>query len=77
MRDDDGDNPRQHPPEHRDFKEQEELFFDHIDGMYSLCKDSKGNPVHLVAWAEVEVFDPADNSWGQPNVYHPHADDKW
>jgi hypothetical protein len=55
-RDDDGDDPRQHPPDHRDFKEEEELFFDHIDGMYSLCKDSKGNIVHLVAWAEVEIL---------------------
>jgi len=29
--------------------------FKHIDGMYSLCKDSKGNVVHPAAWTEVEV----------------------
>jgi hypothetical protein len=33
------------------------LKFDHIDGMYSLCYDNKGNVVHLVAWAEVELLD--------------------
>ena len=29
------------------------LFFDHLDGMYSYCKDMMGNIIHLVAWAEV------------------------
>jgi hypothetical protein len=26
----------------------------HIDGMYSYCKDSEGNVVHIAAWSEVE-----------------------
>jgi len=32
----------------------EELFFDHLDGMYSVClKD--GKIVHLAAWTEVKI----------------------
>ena len=31
------------------------LTFHHIDGMYSLCTNIAGEPVHLVAWAEVEI----------------------
>ncbi len=34
----------------------DEIFFDHIDGMYSFCKDKAGNIVHLVAWADVELI---------------------
>jgi hypothetical protein len=33
----------------------EVFLFDHIDGMYSYCIDSKGNVFHLVAWSEVEI----------------------
>ena len=44
-----------HPPAHRDFEDNEILTFSHIDGMYSYCTDYKGNVVHLVAWAEVEI----------------------
>ena len=29
------------------------VFFDHIDGMYSYCKDMLGNTIHLTAWMEV------------------------
>ena len=43
------------PPAHRDFEEHEVLDFKHVDGMYSLCYDKNHNPVHLVAWAEVEI----------------------
>lgn len=32
-----------------------ELFFYHVDGMYSLCRDKDDQPVHLAAWADVEV----------------------
>ena len=40
----------------------EQYFFDHIDGMYSFCKDMSGNVVHLAAWTEVRVLDkPAGN----------------
>jgi hypothetical protein len=31
------------------------FFFDHVNGIYSYCLDMKGNVVHLVAWAEVEL----------------------
>jgi len=31
------------------------LFFDHIDGIYSLCKDIEGNYIHLAAWTDVEL----------------------
>lgn len=34
---------------------EEILNFDHVDGMYSLCFDSRGRPVHIAAWTEVEV----------------------
>ncbi len=45
-----------HPPDHREFEENEELEFDHVDGMYSLCFDKDKQPVHLVAWSDVEVI---------------------
>jgi hypothetical protein len=47
----------QHPPAHRDFIPNEVLTFSHIDGMYSLCYDKDNNPVHLVAWQEVEIVE--------------------
>jgi len=34
------------------------LLFDHIDGMYSLSTDLKGNMVHLAAWTEVVPLKP-------------------
>ena len=33
----------------------ERVFFDHIDGMYSLCKREDGSIIHLVAWQEVTI----------------------
>lgn len=33
------------------------LTFYHVDGMYSLCKTSNGETVHLAAWTEVEVVE--------------------
>jgi hypothetical protein len=45
-----------HPPAHRDFDELETLLFINIDGMYSYCKDSDGNTVHLAANADVEII---------------------
>lgn len=38
-----------------DIKAGEVIRFHHIDGMYSFCHNMKGQVVHLVAWAEVEV----------------------
>lgn len=36
-------------------EERIEVLFDHIDGMYSYCKDKDGNIIHLAAWTEVEI----------------------
>lgn len=36
-------------------EDNEAIWFDHIDGMYSYCKNLDGEIVHLVAWAEVYV----------------------
>jgi len=43
------------PVASHNFAEKEEIFFDHLDGMYSFCKDKEGMVVHLPAWAEVEI----------------------
>ena len=32
-----------------------ELNFDHIDGMYSYCRDDNGNAHHIAAWVDVEI----------------------
>lgn len=34
--------------------EDQILFFDHVDGMYSYCISDQG-VVHLAAWTEVEI----------------------
>lgn len=44
------------PPAAPELKKNDVLTFSHIDGMYSLCFDSEGNPVHLIATAEVEII---------------------
>jgi hypothetical protein len=31
------------------------IWFGHIDGMYSYCKDKDNNVVHLAGWTEVEI----------------------
>lgn len=33
------------------------FFFDHVDGMYSFCRNAEGKVVHLAAGTEVEVLD--------------------
>ena len=43
------------PPGARPAKTEEEILFDHIDGMYSFCKDREGNVVHVSASQEVEL----------------------
>ena len=45
------------PPAAPGINDGQVIFFDHIDGMYSYCKDRDDNLIHLVAWAEVEVVD--------------------
>ena len=41
------------PPAHDEFSFDVEYLFDHIDGMYSFCKDSEGQVVHFAAWTKV------------------------
>jgi hypothetical protein len=43
------------PPSGAKAKLGQRLFFAYIDGMYSYCEDEKGNPVHLIATAEVSI----------------------
>ena len=43
------------PPGARLVKAREEIFFDHLDGMYSFCKDKEGNVVHMHGGTEVEL----------------------
>lgn len=35
---------------------QPELLFEHIDGMYSVCYNSKNELVILAAWTQVEII---------------------
>jgi hypothetical protein len=37
-----------------------EYDFDRVDGMYSLCFDMEGRPVHIAAFTNVEVVDGRD-----------------
>ena len=46
------------PPGARQVSVMEPIFFKHIDGMYSYCKDVHGNIVHLPANQEVTLTDP-------------------
>lgn len=46
------------PPGARKVSAGEPVFFDHIDGAYSFCKDVHGNVVHLPAWQEVVYSEP-------------------
>lgn len=36
------------------------FYFDHIDGMYSYCKDDQQQVVHLFAGTEVEIVSNKD-----------------
>ena len=38
-----------------------ELYFHHIDGMYSYCVDDEGHPCYIAAWADVEVVEVSDS----------------
>ena len=39
-----------------EIKKGDIIEFGHIDGMYSFCKNEKGDVVHLAAWTEVEIL---------------------
>jgi hypothetical protein len=41
------------PVDSNDFAVDDLFTFDHIDGMYSYCKDSKGIIHHFAAWTKV------------------------
>ena len=41
------------PPAHDDVVFDTEYLFDHIDGMYSYCKNQAGQVVHFAAWTKV------------------------
>ena len=45
------------PPASPQIKEEDIILFSHVDGMYSHCRNSKGDVVHLAAWAEVEIVE--------------------
>lgn len=51
------------PPAAPDVKNEELIFFDHIDGMYSLCIKvdpetlSFGEVCHIAAWTEVSIVE--------------------
>lgn len=44
------------PPGARKVSIGEPVFFKHVDGLYSSCKDFSGNPVHLPAWQQVAII---------------------
>jgi len=48
------------PPAAPEIRPGDVIFFDHIDGMYSFCRNKEGQIVHLVAWAEVEIVDKGE-----------------
>ncbi len=43
------------PPSAPELAKEQVVFFDHLDGMYSFCKDTSGRLVHLNASAEVAL----------------------
>ena len=46
------------PPGAKKINFGDPIFFDHLDGMYSYCKDIHGEVVHLPAWQEVSITEP-------------------
>lgn len=44
------------PPKTRIKVGDTELFFDHLDGMYSCCLTDEEEIVHLARWTEVEII---------------------
>ena len=46
------------PPGAREVSIGEAVWFDHVDGLYSYCKDLHGQVVYLAAWQEVTICEP-------------------
>jgi hypothetical protein len=44
------------PPSARSIENGEILYFHHVDGSFSLCRNRNGNLVHLQAWQPVKVL---------------------
>ena len=40
----------------KDDPDKNEFFFDHVDGMYSLCFNKFQDTIHIAAYAEVEII---------------------
>lgn len=55
------------PPISPEIKTGQLIYFDHIDGMYSLCYEvdevtkERGTVCHVAAWTEVEIVDPDED----------------
>jgi hypothetical protein len=43
--------------------ENQLFLFKRIDGMYSICIDTKGNIIHIKCYADVEVVNENDGEW--------------
>lgn len=55
----DAEEEQRIPPGAPTIHSGEVLNFGHVDGMYSFCTNDRGEVVHLVAWAEVEIVGDA------------------
>ena len=43
-------------------------FFDHIDGMYSVCYNHEDEIIHIAAWTDVQIVRPVKTyAGGIPN----------
>jgi len=54
-----------------DDETKELFFFNHIDGMYSLCHNMKKEIIHFAAWTEVEHIKPVKTYAGDQPNYAP------
>jgi len=48
----------QTPPDSEDQLAETILKFHHIDGMYSVCTNDKGERIYLAGWTEVRIIEP-------------------
>ena len=46
-------------------------FFDHLDGMYSVCYDYDDNVIHIAAFADVQIVKPVKSYAGNIPNYVP------